>query len=121
MEYIDGYAAYTSYNAPQVMALWQKDGKKYLKFYPTPEADEDITLFGSLRIVPKLYENDELTVDIHLSSEYEEIIKAFVKAEMYSWLKDRKSAQEERQRCLGLLKNFQSQIPSHSRRSVTYS
>ena len=97
------FVAFTSYDSPFCMAEWIDLGERYLKFYPAPVDDEIATLYGRIKITPRLHQSDSLTSNIHLSTDYDEAIKYFVKYRIHNWLKDSQRAAE----CFQL---YQSQI-----------
>lgn len=89
------FVAYTSYDAPFVMSDWIDNGERKLMVYPPPQESETMTLYGRIKINPRLYQSDSLDASIHLSTDYDEAIKYFVAYRIYkAWLKDNKSAAE---------------------------
>lgn len=114
--------------APAVVSHNRRDGRRFLKFYPTPSEDKTVRLFCSMQIQPLLYLSDPLTTTIHLEQKYDPAIKAWVRAKMLSWAKfsDKLLAVKE-QKVQIANAEFQSkmivlrQTPKPSRMRVTYS
>jgi hypothetical protein len=118
---LDGMENASGYTAPLMAAVFRKDGKRYLKFYPTPTDSQTVTLYGQVQIVPRDYSSDPLTTQIHLSTDYNEIIKAFAKWKIVgSWLKDPKAAAAEFEGYRYHISQFRRTMPSHRRRAIIY-
>ena len=109
------FVAFTSYDSPFCMAEWIDLGERFLKFYPAPVDDEVATLYGRIKITPRLYQSDALTTNIHLTTDYDEAIKYFVKYRIHKWLKDDKNAAE----CYQLYDNELSRLRTAFPRNLT--
>lgn len=80
--------------APHVNA----SGRRVLVFYPAPEIDKDVTLYGLIRIRPEFYATATvvITSNIPLDGRFDGAIREFVKMRAYSWLKNREREKYQR-------------------------
>lgn len=114
------YVAFTSYDSPFCMAEWIDLGVRYLKVYPSPDDDGTATLYGRVKITPRLYQTDDLNTNIHLSTDYDEAIKYFIKYRIHKWLKDNNNASECYQLYQKQLDTLRTAFPRDIRQIMTY-
>lgn len=114
------FTAFTTYDSPFCMTEWIDLGERYLRFYPTPADDEVATLYGRIKITPRLYQSDALTTNIHLSTDYDEAIKYFVKYRIHKWLKDNVNAVECYQLYEAQISQLRTAFPRNIQQIMTY-
>ena len=56
----DGVKPYTNFDRPYVSAIQNKNGVKSMKVYPTAEIDKTATLYGRIKVMPRLHSSDTL-------------------------------------------------------------
>ena len=76
-----------SFYSPVQAAHIRKAGSRMLKFWEAPTAAQTLTLHAGLKVMPELYYADPLTAYIHLDSQHNELIKAWVMAKAYQHCK----------------------------------
>jgi hypothetical protein len=50
------YGIWDDYDSPMLMARWNEGFQQYEEIYPFPRSDQNITLYGQVKITPKDYE-----------------------------------------------------------------
>lgn len=116
----DGYGIHTSYSAPDSMAVLRRNGIKYIKLWPLPRNDSDVILSGRMTLQSQLYRDDSEDATIHLSSEYDEAIKAYVASKIFNRLKDQKQSAFEFSRFGGFIEELRMMNKNPVRRQMTY-
>ncbi len=114
------YALYSDSCSPSYMTEWMSERVRYLEFYPAPQSDHNITLWGRIKITPRDYATDPLTTNIHLSSDYESAIVAFVENKIYRWLKEYKLAKESYARYEDEIKEMRISFPRNIVQRIAY-
>lgn len=71
-------------------AIVTVSGQKYLRIDPIPSADGDVTLQCEFQIVPEECYGETPDLTIHLSNEYNPLIRAYMKGRAYEWLDNTK-------------------------------
>ena len=119
----DGEAAIanSTCDSPSMAAEFTQLGRRTLRLYPAPAEDKTATIFGSIKAVARNYLSDPLTASIILSGDYEEMIRFFVTAKMYGWLKDPKMQQNEWANFSTAVKQFKLRRPRYNKIDVRYS
>jgi hypothetical protein len=112
---------YTAFTCPAKMAIGRSEGKRYLRFWPTPVDAEDITLYGVLSIVPSEYHGDALTTTIPLSSEYDDLIKSFCLWRLYRFLKNYELAKDAEGEYTASWQEFRRRTAGVIKRTINYS
>lgn len=115
-----GQFVYSAYYAPTSAVHLRKMGMRYIQFYPPPQQDQYVTIYGVLRITPNLYFGDPTTAVIHLDSEHDMLIKSFLKAQCYQHMKMRKEYSEELAMFYGEIKKKQMYRQVRHKIQVTY-
>lgn len=100
----DWARVFPSVTSPSVSLQLASGLQKYWRFYPTPSADGDITLYGFLRINHELLRDESLESSLHLSSEWDESIVELVKARVFAYLKEMGRSSESRDSASTLLR-----------------
>lgn len=117
----DRYIIWSDYDCPMMVAPWTKDNKRYLKVYPVPVNDTQITCFYRVNLLARDLMKKGLTNEISVPMEYEEILKMAVKSQIYmSILKDGQQATAAMQMYENLLANHDRNMPETARILVTY-
>lgn len=111
---------YADNDTPLMAALGASAGTRYLMFYPAASADKDVTLFGNVHVIGRLYDADPVNATIILPSMFDEAIKAYLKAKIYEQLKDRQSRGDALVEFRELLDGLDKNQPTHSRINITY-
>ena len=92
----DWVAAYSNLDTPYCAAIWRnEDNRRYLKVYPVPDADKDITIYANVKIVPRNYTSNAVTTSVPLDEHYEGLIRTYLKHKMYAWIKMKEEANQE--------------------------
>lgn len=114
--------SYTSYFSPSIAAEWRDgNGKRFLKFYPTPNANKSITLYADVRILPGFYASQAATSALPISEDYELLIKDFVKARIYKvYARNNDNYAFYMQSFANGIREMQWNIPNNLRTQVTY-
>ena len=110
----------TNWSGPSSMAIGRKDLGKYLKMYPSPKENADATIHGRLQIQAELYKLDPQDTEIHMPSEFDEMLKSMVVQKLFRLLKkfdEMKIAQAEFNR---LYEQYIISKPDRDRLEVTY-
>lgn len=116
----DDIASYSSYSAPFMMAQGKLNLEEYLRFYPPPKENGDVTLYGVLRIVPREYFEDPISTTIHLNTRYDNMIKAFVRSQAFRRVKEHELAGEENDLFYDLVTQFNQRQPFAAHRRISY-
>lgn len=116
----DVVMAFTSWDAPALMGTFRRAGVKYLRLYPAPLEDKTAVLTAGILPVARLYTSDSLSCNIILGSEYERMIRHYVKAKLYDFLENDKRRQEEDAWFFKSMQEFDLHKPSHPRLQVRY-
>jgi hypothetical protein len=114
------YALYSDSVAPNVMTEWMSERVPYLEVYPAPQSDHNLTLYGRVKITPRDYVLDPLTANIHLSSDYETAIIAYVENRIYRWIKEYNLAKDAYARYESEINSLRISFPRNIVQRMTY-
>lgn len=112
---------YTNWYTPYVAAQGRDATGRFLRFYPDPDANKDVTIHGYVRINPRNYSSTALSANIPLGVEFEPAIREYVKFKVYEFLKmpaERADAFANYSYCLRELKN--TSVNVNIQQKVTY-
>jgi hypothetical protein len=86
----DMYTVFTNYNIPLMGGVTRDSQQRYyIHFYPVPEVTKEVTVYGYIKITPRLYIlTDKLTSNIPLDESYEPCIRLYVEGMSQSWIKN---------------------------------
>jgi hypothetical protein len=117
----DAGVAYAADTSPVMAAEFEKLGARYLKIYPEPAEDKTVTVYGTMLPLARNYTSDPLTSSILLNGTFEPMIRFYVLAKVYGWLKEWKLMQDMDAQFFRATQLFKSNQPSYTRLEVTYS
>lgn len=104
---------------PYIISEWTTNGIRSLKAYPDPTTNITITLYGYVKITPRLYQGDDEGSTIHLTTDYDEAIKRYVSFK-YSRYKEKKSEGNDYLLFKEEVKSLQNSFPFHFEKIITY-
>ena len=111
---------YTDYGSPKFGSFGEVGGARYYLVYPAATYAQDATLFGSIRVVARLYDQDPLTTTLILPSNYDDVLKIYTKMKIFEWLKDGQARADALTEFNGAINQLRLRIPSHPRIRITY-
>jgi hypothetical protein len=111
---------YGSYYAPTMAVHTRVAGLRIVRFYPIPPDVQDVKLYGVVSIAPHLYFADPVTAVIHLESEYNVLIKQYLKSRAYAFMNKRDEAKEELGMFYAEMKEKQMYRQMKGKIAVTY-
>lgn len=115
------FIIWSDYDCPNMCAMWTKDKQRYIKVYPTPLNASVMTAYYRLNLLYRDLSLKELTDDISIPMEYEEILKFGAKYQVFSSLiKDNQRAAEMMDMYENLLTQHDRNIAETARQIVTY-
>jgi hypothetical protein len=111
---------YSDYGTPMFGAIGMENGIRYLHVYPEPIEDKECTLFGTVRVTGRLYDQNNLSASLILPSQYDYVILVYVKMKVYEWLRERQLRMETFVEFNGAINELRQNQPAHLRVRVTY-
>lgn len=114
-------AAYSNLAIPFCAAMWTDGTGRFLRVYPAPDNHKQVTIYAWLKIKPKNHLADLFTANIPLSSDYDQLVKEYVKWKTYDGpLKDRKTGLECRISFQHMIDEEIASLPATRRIQVEY-
>lgn len=77
---------------PDIAVYLRRSGQQYIKVYHTPTRNQDLTIYGYLKINPRMYYADPVSAFIHLDQAWDPVIKMWMKRCACEYMKDLKTA-----------------------------
>lgn len=93
------WGGYTNLSEPLFIApTVNSSGRRCMVIYPSVGSDKDITLYGIVRIRPEFYTPSITSASfLPIDGRYDGVIREFVKARIWGWLKEHKLRAEQDQ------------------------
>jgi len=117
-------AAFTNWSAPKHLILWRdEDLRRIIRVYPTPLSQPDPAMeiemtYTKLLVSDLVRENHTLTDEVPVPREYQFLAKTFVKARVYEWLEDLRSARTFDQKFYEFLRDKKRKRPFSKRKYI---